>query len=59
MFFYLECQTEKHRGFAFVEYELPEDAKAAMDNMVSGKSLEMLKKLTKRIKKKYPYEKNE
>lgn len=25
---------EKHRGFAFVEFELQEDAAAAMDNMV-------------------------
>ena len=30
----LDYQTEKHRGFAFIEFELPEDAKAAMDNMV-------------------------
>ena len=30
----LDYQTEKHRGFAFVEYELPEDAQAAIDNMV-------------------------
>jgi len=26
---------EKHRGFAFIEYELAEDAAAAIDNMVS------------------------
>ena len=25
---------EKHRGFAFIEYELAEDAAAAIDNMV-------------------------
>ena len=29
----LDYETEKHRGFAFVEYELPEDAAAAIDNM--------------------------
>ncbi len=29
----LDYQTEKHRGFAFVEFELAEDAKAAIDNM--------------------------
>jgi peptidyl-prolyl isomerase E (cyclophilin E) len=31
----IDYQTEKHRGFAFVEFELPEDAKAAIDNMVN------------------------
>lgn len=31
----IDYQTEKHRGFAFVDFELPEDAKAAIDNMVS------------------------
>jgi len=34
----IDYDTEKHRGFAFVEFELPEDAKAAMDNMVGLKS---------------------
>ena len=29
----LDYETEKHRGFAFIEYELPEDAQAAIDNM--------------------------
>nr|CAB3265074.1 peptidyl-prolyl cis-trans isomerase-like [Phallusia mammillata] len=29
----IDYETEKHRGFAFVEFELAEDAKAAMDNM--------------------------
>ncbi|XP_067928634.1 peptidyl-prolyl cis-trans isomerase E-like isoform X2 [Watersipora subatra] len=29
----LDYETEKHRGFAFVEFELQEDAAAAMDNM--------------------------
>lgn len=29
----LDYETEKHRGFAFVEFEFAEDAAAAMDNM--------------------------
>jgi len=29
----LDYQTDKHRGFAFVEFELAEDAAAAIDNM--------------------------
>lgn len=29
----LDYETEKHRGFAFIEFELPEDANAAIDNM--------------------------
>lgn len=29
----LDYSTQKHRGFAFVEFELVEDAAAAMDNM--------------------------
>jgi len=29
----LDYETEKHRGFSFVEFELPEDAAAAIDNM--------------------------
>lgn len=32
----LDYETEKHRGFAFIEFELPEDAVAAIDNMVRG-----------------------
>lgn len=31
----LDYETEKHRGFAFVEFENAEDAAAAIDNMVS------------------------
>jgi len=30
--------VEKHRGFAFVEFELAEDAAAAIDNMVNNQS---------------------
>jgi len=29
----LDQSTQKNRGFGFVEYELPEDASAALDNM--------------------------
>ncbi|XP_040568427.1 peptidyl-prolyl cis-trans isomerase E isoform X2 [Lepeophtheirus salmonis] len=29
----IDYQTEKHRGFAFIEYEEPRDATAAIDNM--------------------------
>nr|ACO11403.1 Peptidyl-prolyl cis-trans isomerase E [Caligus rogercresseyi] len=29
----IDYQTEKHRGFAFIEYEEPRDAAAAIDNM--------------------------
>ena len=32
----IDYQTEKHRGFAFIDYELPEDAQAAIDNMVGS-----------------------
>lgn len=31
----LDYETQKHRGFAFVEFELNEDAAAAIDNMVN------------------------
>ncbi len=30
---------EKHRGFSFIEYELAEDAAAAIDNMVFSQFL--------------------
>lgn len=30
----VDYETQKHRGFAFIEYESPEDAAAAIDNMV-------------------------
>jgi len=29
----IDYETEKHRGFAFIEFELPEDAQASIDNM--------------------------
>lgn len=30
----LDYESEKHRGFAFIEFEAAEDALAAIDNMV-------------------------
>jgi peptidyl-prolyl isomerase E (cyclophilin E) len=30
----LDYETEKHRGFAFIEFEASEDAMAAIDNLV-------------------------
>ncbi|XP_014487903.1 PREDICTED: peptidyl-prolyl cis-trans isomerase E-like, partial [Dinoponera quadriceps] len=30
----LDYESEKHRGFAFIEFEIAEDAAAAIDNMV-------------------------
>lgn len=30
----IDYETQKHRGFAFIEYESMEDAYAAIDNMV-------------------------
>lgn len=30
----LDYESEKHRGFAFIEFETSEDAAAAIDNMV-------------------------
>lgn len=31
----VDYESQKHRGFAFVEFETAEDASAAIDNMVS------------------------
>lgn len=30
----VDYESQKHRGFAFIEYESSEDAAAAIDNMV-------------------------
>ena len=30
----LDYESEKHRGFAFIEFEAAEDAASAIDNMV-------------------------
>ena len=32
----IDYETELHRGFAFIEFELAEDASAAIDNMNDG-----------------------
>jgi peptidyl-prolyl isomerase E (cyclophilin E) len=34
----LDYESEKHRGFAFIEFETAEDAAAAIDNMVLYKT---------------------
>lgn len=31
----VDYESQKHRGFAFIEYETAEDAAAAIDNMVN------------------------
>lgn len=31
----IDYESEKHRGFAFIEFEAAEDAAAAIDNMVN------------------------
>ena len=36
----IDYETEKHRGFAFIEFELQEDAQAAIDNMNDGENIE-------------------
>lgn len=33
----VDYESQKHRGFAFIEYECAEDAAAAIDNMVCFK----------------------
>lgn len=35
----LDYESEKHRGFAFIEFEAAEDAAAAIDNMVWTKKI--------------------
>lgn len=32
----VDYESQRHRGFAFIEYETAEDAAAAIDNMVSN-----------------------
>lgn len=32
----VDYESQRHRGFAFIEYEQAEDAAAAIDNMASG-----------------------
>lgn len=32
----VDYETQKHRGFAFVEFEAANDASAAIDNMVTN-----------------------
>lgn len=39
----LDYETEKHRGFAFIEFENAEDAAAAIDNMVGFIRVKILK----------------
>lgn len=41
----LDYETEKHRGFAFIEFELAEDAAAAIDNMVIIIMILLIKKV--------------
>ena len=40
----IDYETEKHRGFAFIEFELQEDAQAAIDNMNDGNNIFVLLK---------------
>lgn len=35
----IDYSTQKHKGFAFVEYQLPEDAADAIDNMDNSEIL--------------------
>lgn len=38
----LDFESQKHRGFAFVEYELGEDAASAIDNMVMSLGMHLV-----------------
>lgn len=40
----VDYESQKHRGFAFVEYEQAEDAAASIDNMVSLNEMQALSK---------------
>lgn len=35
----LDYSTQKHKGFAFIEFQLPEDAAVAIDNMDNSELL--------------------
>lgn len=35
----MDYSTQKHKGFAFIEFQLPEDAADAIDNMDNGEIL--------------------
>lgn len=35
----IDYSTQKHKGFAFIEFQLPEDAADAIDNMDNGEIL--------------------
>lgn len=35
----IDFTTQKHKGFAFIEFQLPEDAADAIDNMDNGEIL--------------------
>lgn len=35
----IDYSTQKHKGFAFIEFQLPEDAVDAIDNMDNGEIL--------------------
>lgn len=43
----VDYESQKHRGFAFIEFETAEDAAAAIDNMVFIKTIKVtLKNIT-------------
>lgn len=41
----VDYESQKHRGFAFIEYETAEDAAAAIDNMVRVVSVVQVSRL--------------
>lgn len=38
----LDYESEKHRGFAFIEFETAEDAASAIDNMVNFNKINLV-----------------